>query len=240
MKLLVRDVSKTFSASTKSVLDNVCLEVAEKECVGLLGPSGCGKSTLLRIIAGLETASKGEVAFGEEIWVSNERSLSPEKRKLGMLFQSYALWPHMTVLENVAFPLKMQKKPATEQKENALRALAKVELESFAARMPATLSGGQQQRVALARLLAQNPRLMLLDEPLCNLDASLKGTMRREIRRIQKDSGLSAILVTHDWADVEVLCDRVYVIGEGRILQAGSPISIKNNPANDFVRALLA
>ncbi|MBP7845535.1 MAG: ABC transporter ATP-binding protein [Proteobacteria bacterium] len=238
MKLLVNNISKYFDHS-KAVIEDISLVVQERECVGLLGPSGCGKSTLLRIIAGLESASKGEIHFDHECWVEKDFSLSPEKRLLGMLFQNYALWPHMSVLQNVSFPLKMQKKSKTEQNKQALNALEKVHLSDMAERMPGTLSGGQQQRVALARLLAQNPRLMLLDEPLCNLDASLKGAMRKEIRSIQQESNLSAILVTHDWADVEILCDRVYVIHQGKILQEGTPKDIKSRPANRFVEDLL-
>jgi ABC-type Fe3+/spermidine/putrescine transport system ATPase subunit len=232
------NIHKSYDGQHK-IINNVSFQIHDREVLGLLGPSGCGKSTLLRIVAGLESIDSGEVIYNSTTWAKAKSSMAPEKRNIGMLFQNYALWPHMNVEENVSFPLKMQKKSKNDQKQIAQDALRRVGLESFALRMPQSLSGGQQQRIALARVLAQKPKLMLLDEPLSNLDASLRNSMRSEIKNLQKELGWCTLLVSHDWQDVSQLCDRVLIINEGQILQEGSPESIKSQPANNFVRDLL-
>lgn len=226
----------TINALTKdfkgvSVLHGIDLTTKSGEFVSLLGPSGCGKTTLLRCIAGLETPSGGTI----EIAGTDVTRLPPEKRQLGMMFQSYALFPHMSVLENVRFGLRMAgEKPKAEQLELASRALERVQMGHLAARMPAQLSGGQQQRVALARAIASEPRVLLLDEPLSNLDARLREDMQIELRELHRALGLTTVFVTHDQEEAMSLSDRIVLMNAGVIEQEGAPADLYNTPSTSF------
>ncbi len=212
-------------------LNDVSLTVNEGEFFSLLGPSGCGKSTLLNIIGGFLEPTKGVVYIGDQ----NVTNLPPYQRKTGMVFQSYALFPHLTVFDNVAYGLKVQKKKKAEIKEKVMESLSLVQLEAFAKRMPHQLSGGQQQRVAIARALAIQPSVLLLDEPLSNLDAKLRKNMQTELRNIQRNVGITTILVTHDQEEALSLSDRVGILGEGKIQQIGTPLEVYRQPNNRFV-----
>jgi iron(III) transport system ATP-binding protein len=240
MGVEIQNLKKTFDG-TNFVLNNVSIEVANQEFVAWLGPSGCGKTTLIRCLAGLESPSSGSIAVDQQTWFDStqpSQTVHPSERGVGMVFQSYALWPHMSVYENVAFPLKMKGSSSADIKSKVMQALEQVELDKIADRDPASLSGGQAQRVALARALVARPKLLLLDEPLSNLDASLRKHMRHEIRKLQKASGLTAIIVTHDWLDAAEMCDRVFVMGKGEIIQSGSPEQIVSAPKTDFVKTM--
>jgi multiple sugar transport system ATP-binding protein len=212
-------------------LQEVSLTVNDGEFVALLGPSGCGKTTLLRIIAGLETQTSGRVVIGGQD-VSN---LAPRKRGLAMVFQNYAVFPHMTVFENVAFGLRMQKTPQAEVKRKVERAAALLHIESYLDRYPAKLSGGQRQRVAVARALAVEPAVLLMDEPLSNLDALLRLEMRTELKAVLREAGTTTIYVTHDQTEAMGLADRIAVMYGGKIDQIGSPLEIYATPATRFV-----
>ncbi|MFV2175514.1 ABC transporter ATP-binding protein [Actinomadura sp. LOL_016] len=231
----VRGVSKSFGGTT--VLDRVDLDVADGEFVCLLGPSGCGKSTLLRSIAGLESPGGGSIRLGDATVYDGDRrvDISPEKRRIGMVFQSFALWPHKTVFDNVAYPLRRQKTARNELVDRTREALSMVGLLDFADSYPGTLSGGQQQRVALARAVVGRPRLLLLDEPLSSLDTHLRARMRREIRAIQQRLGATALYVTHDKEDAGGLADRIAVLQQGTIVQQGSPNEVFARPRTPFV-----
>jgi len=222
-------ITKRFGA--KVVLDDFALEVRGRQFVTLLGPSGCGKSTALNIVAGLIPASDGE------LWIDEQRMdhLPTEKRGFGMVFQNYALFPHMTVFGNIAFGLELQRRPTAEIRERVRQMLALVQLPDFADRYPAQLSGGQQQRVAIARALVLQPRLLLLDEPLSNLDAKLRIEMRAEIKRLHASLGLTCIYVTHDQTEALSLSDWIVVMRDGIVMQAGPPDAIYNRPNNLFV-----
>lgn len=211
--------------------------VADGEFFTMLGPSGCGKTTTLRMVAGFETATEGEIHIGEKCVSSshNKHFVPPEKRDIGMVFQSYAVWPHMTVLENVGYPLKIKKVPKEERKKRVLEVLEMVHLGEYAERYPHQLSGGQQQRVALARALVAEPSLLLLDEPLSNLDAKLRESMRFEILALQKKLGITVIYVTHDQGEAMAMSDRVVVMNRGIIQQIGAPHEIYTKPANKMV-----
>jgi putative spermidine/putrescine transport system ATP-binding protein len=222
-------ITKRFG--TKTVLRDFALEVRGKQFITFLGPSGCGKSTALNIIAGLIPATDGEVRIdGERI-----DHLPPEKRGFGMVFQNYALFPHMTVFANVAFGLQLQRRPAAEITERVQQMLELVQLPGFEGRYPGQLSGGQQQRIAIARALVLHPRLMLLDEPLSNLDAKLRIEMRAEIKRIHTSLGLTSIYVTHDQTEALSLSDWIVVMKDGILIQAGPPQEIHDQPVNIFV-----
>ncbi|MER3125335.1 ABC transporter ATP-binding protein [Bacillus pumilus] len=212
-------------------LNDVSLTVNEGEFFSLLGPSGCGKSTLLNIIGGFLEPTKGVVYIGDQ----DVTTLPPYHRKTGMVFQSYALFPHLTVFDNVAYGLKVQKKKKADVKERVMECLSLVQLEAFAKRMPHQLSGGQQQRVAIARALAIEPSVLLLDEPLSNLDAKLRKNMQTELRNIQRNVGITTILVTHDQEEALSLSDRIGILGEGRIQQIGTPLEVYRQPNNRFV-----
>lgn len=231
----ITNLHKSFGA--KTVLDHVSLEVQDGEFVCLLGPSGCGKSTLLRAIAGLESPEGGTVYLGDDAVFDGEKGINkaPEQRKLGMVFQSFALWPHKTVFENVAYPLKRAKTPKAEIFERVRETLVMVDLWDHRDSYPGTLSGGQQQRVALARAVVPRPRLLLLDEPLSSLDTNLRAQMRREIRRIQQHLGATAVYVTHDKEDAGGLADRVLVLQDGKIVQQGAPRDVFVAPKTAFV-----
>jgi len=235
----VEDVTKYYGL-VKAV-DRVSFDVEAGEMVTLLGPSGCGKTTTLRLIAGLEQPVGGSIWVGDRLVSSAERGVfvAPEKRGMGMVFQSYALWPHMTVYENVAYPLKRRKVPAKEIPDRVANALRLVDMSEFHARPAPLLSGGQAQRVALARALVFNPDVLLLDEPLSNLDARLREEMRFGLRALQARVGVTTIFVTHDQAEAMVLSDRTIVMSTGRVEQVGTPDEVYERPASRFVMDFL-
>ena len=231
MKKIVelRGVSKSFDGEL--VLDHIDLDIYDNEFLTLLGPSGCGKTTTLRIIGGFETADEGEVIFmGEEIG-----SVPPHKRNVNTVFQRYALFPHLNVFENVAFPLREKKVPKAEIDQRVNEMLSLVALKGFEKRSVTSLSGGQQQRVAIARALVGRPKVLLLDEPLAALDLKLRKDMQQELKNIQKATGITFIFVTHDQEEALSMSDTVVVMSEGRIQQIGTPIDIYNEPKNAFV-----
>ncbi len=230
----------TISNVTKAFGDVVVLEhfdevFQDQEFITLLGPSGCGKTTMLRIIAGFEKPSSGAVYIGDRVVSSEKVFVPPEKRDIGMVFQSYAVWPHMTVFENVAYPLKIKKMHKEQIKEKVDNILDIVHLSQYADRIPSQLSGGQQQRVALGRALVAEPRLLLLDEPLSNLDAKLRESMRYEIKDIQRKLGITVVYVTHDQIEAMTMSDRIIVINRGVVQQIGPPMEIYRHPVNQFV-----
>lgn len=219
------------------VIHDFSLEIKDGEFVSFLGPSGCGKTTCLRMVSGLETNTGGLIQIDDTIVSDpdNKKIIPPEKRKVGMVFQSYAVWPHMNVFDNVAYPLKVAKTPKAELKKRVDEILNIVELNGLEKRMPSELSGGQQQRVALARGLVAQPKVLLLDEPLSNLDAKLREKMRGDIRKIQQDFGITCIYVTHDQIEAFTMSDRIVIMKDGDIVQQGTPEEIRENPVNDFV-----
>ena len=229
----IQNVTKAFGNSV--VLDKFNATFENGEFVTLLGPSGCGKTTMLRIIAGFEKPTSGSVLFDDRVVSSGKVFLQPEKRDIGMVFQSYAVWPHMTVFDNVAYPLTIKKQDKATIRKKVERVLSAVHLIQYADRIPSQLSGGQQQRVALARALVAEPALLLLDEPLSNLDAKLRESMRFEIKEIQKEYGITVVYVTHDQTEAMAMSDRIVVINRGVIQQIGSPREIYTAPANPFV-----
>jgi iron(III) transport system ATP-binding protein len=229
MNVSLRTVSRRLGA--QSVLRSISLEVQDHELFFLLGPSGCGKTTLLRLLAGFYQPDEGEVWFGER----RMNGVPPHRRNTGMVFQNYALWPHLTVAENVAYGLEVRRFDAAERRQRVAEALAMVRMEECAARSPAQLSGGQQQRVALARALVVRPDVLLLDEPLSNLDARLRLEMREEIRRIHRQTRITTVYVTHDQKESLSMADRLAVMREGRLEQVGDPRSIYRRPVNRFV-----
>ena len=223
------------SYGANHVLKNISLEVPPGDLFAFLGPSGCGKTTLLRLIAGFNQADRGKVLLdGQDI-----SALPPWKRDVGMVFQSYALWPHMTVARNVAFGLEERRVPRKEIAQRVAAALEMVGLEGLADRRPSQLSGGQQQRVALARTIVVEPKVLLLDEPLSNLDAKLRVEVRRELRELQKRLGITTIFVTHDQEEANTICDRIAVMNEGVVQQVGTPMELYERPANLFVAGFL-
>ena len=228
-------LSKNFG--TEAAVNDINLDVKEGEFVTLLGPSGCGKTTTLRCIAGLERPDGGEIRIGGDTVAAPERGfhLNPEDRNIGMVFQSYAVWPHMTVFDNVAYGLRVRRTGAEVIKERTGKALELVGLPHLSDRYATKLSGGQRQRVALARAIVYEPRVILFDEPLSNLDAKLREQMRIELVRLQKEVGITSIYVTHDQSEALVMSDRVVVINNGLIQQIGDPQTIYARPANTFV-----
>jgi iron(III) transport system ATP-binding protein len=216
-------------------VDDMSLEVKEGEFITLLGPSGCGKTTTLRTIAGFHSPDTGEVYIKGKL----VNTIPSNRRNTGMCFQSYALFPHMTVYENVSFGLRMRRVPLQEQTRRVREALQMVEMEQLAARKPAELSGGQQQRVALARAIVIEPDVLLFDEPLSNLDAKLRESVRVEIRNLQKRLGITSVYVTHDQAEALVISDRVVVMNHGRIEQIGDPFTVYNHPNSSFVAGFI-
>jgi iron(III) transport system ATP-binding protein len=240
----VRGVVKEFevrrrAADERSVraVDDVSFDVAPGELLVLLGPSGCGKTTTLRIIAGLEEPDAGEVWLGPRMVNSSDGNVfvPTEKRNVGMVFQSYAIWPHMTVFDNIAYPLRVRRASRATIAEKVERTLELLSLHGLANRPATQLSGGQQQRVALARALVFEPRVLLLDEPLSNLDARLRVQMRAELKHLQQATGITSIFVTHDQAESMALADRIIVMNRGRIEQVGSPAEIYERPRTRFV-----
>ncbi len=218
-----------------AAVDDLCLEIKDGEFVSLLGPSGCGKTTTLRLVAGFLQPDAGEIRVNDQVISSASTLIPPERRNMSMIFQSYAIWPHMTVFENVAYGLKFKKLARREVEEKAERLLRVVHLEALKARYPAELSGGQQQRVALARALVVEPQILLLDEPLSNLDANLREEMRFEIRRLHEEFGITTIYVTHDQAEAMVTSDRIVVLNKGRMVQVGTPSEVFDQPRTRFV-----
>src|SRR5690349_1141100 len=234
--LEVTDLRKQFAIG-RPAIDGVSFAVPAGEIVVLLGPSGCGKTTTLRCVAGLEHPTGGEISIGGRVVSSPGRDIlvPPRSRDLGMVFQSYAVWPHMTVRQNVAYPLKHRKLSRGEAASKVEEVLALVGLSEYADRPVVALSGGQMQRVALARSIVYRPQLLLLDEPLSNLDAKLRLRLRDDLRRILKATGMTALYVTHDQAEAVVLGDRIGVMRDGKLLQMGVPDEIYNRPADLFV-----
>jgi len=233
--LMVENLYKRFGDVV--AVDHISFTVREGEFLTLLGPSGCGKTTTLFAIAGLDRPDDGLIRVGETTFFDSATGdfIVPEQRNCGMVFQSYALWPHMTVYENLAFPLRLRKVPKEERSERIHEALRLVELEPYKDRYPHQLSGGQQQRVALGRALVYSPTLLLLDEPLSNLDAKLRERARSWLKRIQGQLGITTVYVTHDQTEALVLSDRIVVMREGRICQTGTPQSIYASPTEPFV-----
>jgi iron(III) transport system ATP-binding protein len=219
----------------QTVVDQLTLHVHDREFVALLGPSGCGKTTTLRLIAGFLEPDEGRVEVGGRVLSESGAVVPPEQRDMSMVFQSYALWPHMTVAENVAYGLRYRGVRGQAARRKVGEALAMVKLEEAAARYPAELSGGQQQRVALARALAVQPGMLLLDEPLSNLDAGLREEMRGEIRRLHDLIGVTTVYVTHDQVEALALADRVALLNRGRLEQIGTPEEVYERPASHFV-----
>tara|TARA_B110001454_G_scaffold219197_1_gene251424 strand:- start:15414 stop:16154 length:741 start_codon:yes stop_codon:yes gene_type:complete len=236
-QLQFTNVGKLFNGNIWAVKD-FNLSIANGEFVSFLGPSGCGKTTTLRMIAGLEENTHGVIKFDNDIVSDpeNKKYLPPEKRHVGMMFQSYAVWPHMNVFENVAYPLKFQKLNKSTILKEVSDVLKIVELDGLDKRKPNELSGGQQQRVALARGLVMKPRILLLDEPLSNLDAKLREKMRRDIREIQQRLKLTLVYVTHDQREAFQMSDKVVVMNKGQIEQIGTPLEIQKSPKTEFVR----
>lgn len=234
-KLLIENLCKHFG-DVKAV-DNVSFTVENGEFLTLLGPSGCGKSTTLFAVAGLDVPTSGKISVDDTVFYdsANDVMVEPEARNCGLVFQSYALWPHMTVGKNLAFPLEIRKVSKDEQKRRINEALGLVEMQEYVDRYPHELSGGQQQRVALARTLVYEPRLMLLDEPLSNLDAKLRIRARHWLKELQSKLGFTTIYVTHDQVEALSLSDRIAVMQGGKIAQIGTPEEIYGNPANPFV-----
>ena len=232
-RLSLVELTKTFSNTVSDVtaVDHINLDIRPGEFITLLGPSGCGKTTTLRMIAGFEDATSGQVMLDGE----NMVVVPPNRRPMSMVFQSYALFPHLSVRENVAYGLRLRKKSAEEIKEEVDIALAAMNLTAMAARAPSQLSGGQQQRVALARAMVVRPKVLLFDEPLSNLDAKLRVKMRVEIRRMQKRLGISSVYVTHDQSEAMAMSDRIVVMNSGRIEQVDTPEEIYLHPASVFV-----
>ena len=229
MRIAVEGLTKRFGGLV--AVSAVSLSIEEGEMFTLLGPSGCGKTTLLRLLAGFYTPDAGEIRFGER--VVNE--VPPHERGIGMVFQNYALWPHMTVSENVAYGLKLRKVSNSDMAARVLGVLAKVGLTGLGDRYPGQLSGGQQQRVALARALVLNPQMLLLDEPLSNLDAKIRVQVRAEIRKLQKELGITAVYVTHDQEEALAMSDRIAVFDLGKLCQVGPPKALYERPATRFV-----
>ncbi|WUI01323.1 ABC transporter ATP-binding protein [Spirillospora sp. NBC_00431] len=224
-----------------TAVDRVSLDIGDGEFVALLGPSGCGKTTTLRCVAGLESPDEGSIRLGAGIVVDRSRGfeLPPHKRDIGMVFQSYALWPHMSVVQNVSYPLRLKRQRKQAARAKAMDALELVGLAGYASRSVSALSGGQQQRVALARALVREPSVLLLDEPLSNLDAALRTQMRVELKRIHEQTGSTMVYVTHDQEEAVSMSDRIAVMHDGRAVQIGSPREVFDEPSSRWVAEFL-
>src|SRR5512139_3275122 len=239
MEIRITNVSKDYFSEGKRIaaLSQVDLTIPAKQIFTLLGPSGCGKTTLLRCIVGLEVPDTGEISIGDELVWSREKGISvpPEKRGLGMVFQTYAIWPHMTVFDNVGYPLQVRGAPREEVRARVARALEFVQLAGFEGRPATRLSGGQQQRMALARALVAEPRVILFDEPLSNLDAKLREETRKELRAFLEKLQITAVYVTHDRVEALSLSDAIAVMRSGRIVEIGTPRQIYFDSDQRFV-----
>lgn len=233
-KIEIHDLYKTYDGK-KNILEGISLDVREGEFFILVGPSGCGKSTLLRIIAGLEKISGGTLQIDGKV----ANNMPPKDRNLSMVFQNYALYPHMTVRDNILFGLDVRKVPKAEQEARLKEAAELLGLTEYLKRKPRELSGGQRQRVALARSVCSHAPICLMDEPLSNLDAKLRGHMRTEIRRLQQQLGLTVIYVTHDQVEAMTMGDRIMVLHDGKVQQTGTPLELYNTPANTFVAGFI-
>ena len=233
----LRGLTKKYGAL--AVVDNVSLLIEHGTLVCLLGPSGCGKTTTLRLAAGFVEPTEGEIRVGDRVVSSPQKTLPPERRNMSMIFQSYALWPHMTVAENIVYGLKLRKVDSATIKKKLDDILATTRLAPLAQRYPGELSGGQQQRVALARAMAPRPPLILLDEPFGALDASLRSGLRRDVRQALKEDGATAVLVTHDQSEALSMADRAAVMRAGRLRQLGTPDEVYAHPADAWVAAFV-
>ncbi len=233
MKIELRNFTKRFDG--QAVVDNVSLTIESGEMIALLGPSGCGKSTSLFSICGIHRMDEGQLLFGDK----DVTNLPSQKRNVGVVFQNYALYPHMSIFENIAFPLVVQKADRATIRRKVADIAELVQISDLLERKPANISGGQQQRTALARALIRRPDVLLLDEPLANLDAKLRLEMRSEIRRIQSETGITAILVTHDQVEAMSICDRIALMQKGKVVQLDKPREMYANPANMFVAEFL-
>ncbi|AWM86507.1 ABC transporter ATP-binding protein [Microvirga sp. 17 mud 1-3] len=236
--LMIDQVSKRFGDF--DALSNVSIDVADGEFLAVLGPSGCGKTTLLRTVAGFEKVTGGRIVIGGETVSEPERSLPPEKRRVGIVFQNYALWPHMTVAENVGYSLRVAKVPRAERDRRVQEALALVNLSGYGDRRPSNLSGGQRQRVALARCLVAAPSLVLFDEPLANLDVHLRAAMEDEFADFHKRTGTTIVYITHDQAEAMALADRIAVMDRGKLAQLAPPRELYREPANEMVASFIS
>ena len=234
-EIILENVTKKFEKFV--AVDNLCLHIADRGFVTLLGPSGCGKTTTLRMIAGLETPTSGRILIdGKPVFDSKKGvNVPPNKRDIGFLFQNYALWPHMTVYENIAFGLEMLKWDKAKIRRRVDELLALLKIEQFEKRYPSELSGGQQQRVAIARTLAPSPKVLFMDEPLSNLDAKLRQEMRAELKRLHSDTNSTFVYVTHDQLEAMTLSTQVCLMNTGLLQQYAPPLTIYNDPANLFV-----
>ena len=245
MKVILKDLTKKFPARGKKGGDDVVavndfdFEIPDGALVGLLGPSGCGKSTTLNLISGLQKPTEGQIFFGDD----DVTELPPEKRGVGLVFQNYALYPHLTVMQNIIFPLQnlkgKDKLTKAEMEEKAREIAALVQIDTLMERKPSELSGGQQQRVAIARALVKMPRVLLLDEPLSNLDARLRLQTREEIKRIQRETSITTVFVTHDQEEAMSISDLIVVMRDGIVQQIGRPQEVYDNPVNLFVAKFL-
>jgi len=229
----IRGLRKEFEGTV--AVENLDLEIHDKEFVVLLGPSGCGKTTTLRCIAGLESPSEGEIRIGDRV----VNDLEPKDRNIAMVFQSYALYPHMTVYQNLAFPLENQKVAEREIVSRVNKTARLLQIENLLSRKPAQLSGGQRQRVAVGRAIVREPEVFLMDEPLSNLDAKLRVYMRAELKRLQKDIGVTTIYVTHDQVEAMTMADRIAIMNKGVLQQLGTPERIYSQPSNTFVAGFI-
>ncbi len=233
MKVTIDGLTKQYEDNF--AVHNFSAELKDGELISLLGPSGCGKSTTLFMLAGITKPTSGRILFdGEDV-----TDQKPEKRGIGLVFQNYALYPHMTVLENICFPLEVQKVPKKDRIERAKKIAKQVHIDELLSRRPSELSGGQQQRVAIARALIKQPRLLLLDEPLSNLDARLRIEMREEIRRIQQETGVTTVFVTHDQEEAMSISDQILLMRKGVVMQYDKPQKLYDEPVNDFVADFL-
>ncbi|WP_249869182.1 ABC transporter ATP-binding protein [Oceanobacillus saliphilus] len=231
--ITINELTKQFNVVY--AVKDFSLKIEKGEFISFLGPSGCGKTTTLRMIAGFIEPTEGKIQIGDELIYGQGVNLQPEERNLGMVFQSYAVWPHMTVFENIAYPLKIKKVNKKKIKDKVSQVVEMVNLQDHVKKYPNQLSGGQQQRVALARALVMEPSLLLLDEPLSNLDAKLRDKMRAEIKNLQTRTGVTIIYVTHDQVEALSMSDRIVVMNQGVIQQIGSPEEMYNSPTNEFV-----
>ena len=234
-RITLTNVTKQWGKFT--AVNNLSLDIEDGSFITLLGSSGCGKTTTLRMIAGLETPTRGEIRFDDKIMFSSEKNINvpAARREVGFLFQNYALWPHMTVVQNIAFGLETLKWKKSDIQARVDEMLGIMKIEPFAKRYPAELSGGQQQRVAIARTLAPRPRVLLMDEPLSNLDAKLRGEMRTELKRLHRDMKSTFVYVTHDQLEAMTLSTKICLMNEGNLQQYAPPLTVYNSPANLFV-----